>query len=597
VATVQFIPFAPGRRPVDETRQPGLGASDAVAFVGTPCRLLLAVGGAAGRELEVTVDGVPRDVTPAVFAPDGTLREVALDEDRTYVLALTDLAPSCPFATQFSRRVTVGAGFAGGPRAEIALDVYDPRRFGSLYQRIVERLIKPDTERQDPRLSHAYHPWYPPLTISRDIAELYTRALIRNRLAHPAWLVRVGVNVEFLTALGIIEGVDPGLLEPEERAAFERDDAFEQFRRRINPGAWRKLWEAEREIVLEGRPRAGPVCAHNVPAKRRATVAFLRRHYDDLQQAMALAGPNPHSAQETLQRVFRDAERAVLRQTPDAFPELASLPPEVSDFVLWRRRGQLRLGRVPGSLPKVLGEQDGLFASYSDQYRASLNQAAAWARKRGLIDYTGEEAVPRGVSLLEAHVNQPSRVAVLQRRDGYDVERLEVGAELPSGYEPPLRVLSELLARTTPFNLLRPDEVDALARAARPLSFGPLERIIVQGEEGDSLYAVVEGAIEILVRGEDGVDVHLGRRDTATVLGEMSLLTGEPRSATVRAVDGALVYEISRRQLEPILERRPELVDALRAAMEERLKLQEKQLQPGGLLRRFRRQSRVVTET
>ena len=32
------------------------------------------------------------------------------------------------------------------------------------------------------------------------------------------------------------------------------------------------------------------------------------------------------------------------------------------------------------------------------------------------------------MSLLEAHMNQPTRVALLQRRDGYDSERLEVGA-------------------------------------------------------------------------------------------------------------------------------------------------------------------------
>ena len=39
----------------------------------------------------------------------------------------------------------------------------------------------------------------------------------------------------------------------------------------------------------------------------------------------------------------------------------------------------------------------------------------------------------------------------------------------------------------------------------------------------------------------------------------MSLLTGAPRSATVRAVDGALVYEVGRLQYEPILAARPVL--------------------------------------
>ena len=63
------------------------------------------------------------------------------------------------------------------------------------------------------------------------------------------------------------------------------------------------------------------------------------------------------------------------------------------------------------------------------------------------MDHTGAECVPRQVSLLEAHINQPARVALLQRRDGYDSDHLEVGAELPAGYEPPLAVLEELLGR------------------------------------------------------------------------------------------------------------------------------------------------------
>jgi CRP-like cAMP-binding protein len=193
------------------------------------------------------------------------------------------------------------------------------------------------------------------------------------------------------------------------------------------------------------------------------------------------------------------------------------------------------------------------------------------------MGHAGGECVPRQVSLLEAHMNQPARVALLQRRDGYDADTLEVGADLPPGYEPPIADLAKLLAGTALFSLLRPDEIDMLAHTARPLTFGPMERIIVQGQQGDSLFVVLEGAVEVLLR-RDGTDVSLGARPSPTVLGEMSLLTGEPRSATVRAVEGALVYEIGRRQYEPILLARPELVDALERAMESRLSTQDAML-------------------
>ncbi len=179
--------------------------------------------------------------------------------------------------------------------------------------------------------------------------------------------------------------------------------------------------------------------------------------------------------------------------------------------MLWHRRGKLGL-RIPGPLPKLLGDQDGLFGAACNQYRDSMNEVADWARRKSLMDHTGEESIPRGVSLFEAHLYQPSRVALLQRRDGYDTDRIEVGAELPDGYEPPLRVLADLLAKTVPFTILRADEVALLAGSAKPLTFGPMERIIVQGQEGDSLFAIVEGTVEVFLRREDGTDVDLGQR-------------------------------------------------------------------------------------
>ena len=64
----------------------------------------------------------------------------------------------------------------------------------------------------------------------------------------------------------------------------------------------------------------------------------------------------------------------------------------------------------------------------------------------------------------------------------------------------------------------------------------------------------------------------------------------------MRAVDGALVYEIGRRQYEPILTARPELVDALERAMEARLTAQDAMLERydaerarAGFTRRIRR--------
>src|SRR4051812_31934565 len=221
-AAVEIIPFSPGRRPTDEARHPWMGSSDQVAFVnagsGNRCYLLLKVDGTG--ELRATVDGRERVLEPTAFV-DGELKPVPLGGDHPYVLTLdpdTDFAGDYGFAQRWTRHVEVAVN-----EARTTLEVYDVQRFGTLYERVVERVIKPDTERQAPGLAHAYHPWFPVLLIGSHKAELYTRALIgdivhkRQNLADPGWLVRVGLYLELLTGLGIAAAVSD-ILTPEERA-------------------------------------------------------------------------------------------------------------------------------------------------------------------------------------------------------------------------------------------------------------------------------------------------------------------------------------------------------------------------------------------
>jgi CRP-like cAMP-binding protein len=104
-----------------------------------------------------------------------------------------------------------------------------------------------------------------------------------------------------------------------------------------------------------------------------------------------------------------------------------------------------------------------------------------------------------------------------------------------------------------------------------------MERIIIQGREGSSLFMVGDGSLEALVRQANGTDQVVNQIKKGDLIGEFSLLTGAPRSATVRAVDGAVVYEIGKSQYEPIIRSRPELIDQLVAIMQKRLEVMRKQ--------------------
>ena len=626
----RIVPFVPGRRAAAEAAHPGLGSSEQVALIlpgeqEDPAWLLYALSGDASvrsRVSFVAADGAPapvpgwedRPVPPLTFGDDG-LVDAGDDMTRRRVLAVSparDLLPGARWAwDELDPRVRAGATDAEDPftfghlfsqrllvelralvdgvavaGSEAELLVCDLRRCGSLYARLLERLVGPDTERQAEAAGvaspgRAYHPWFPVLQIGSDKAALYTRALIQDiagageHLADPSWLVRVGLYLEFLTFLGIVEAVrdDVGdLLSPAERAAFDHGEAFAELRASIDPVRWREVWELRRiQLPRRGAPRTGPVSALNLLAKKKATLAFLHVHHADLQHAIRLAGANHHNAQETWQRVFRDAERAVLRNVAAAFPELDHVPAPAREFVLWHRRGRFEGVRVPGAVSGLFADQDGLFASACAQYRDSMNHVADWAKREGLMDHTGVECVPRQVSLLEAHVNQPARVALLQRHDGYGPE-LEVGAELPETYRRPAQEIEALLAGVEIFAPLAPAERAALARAARPLTLGPTERLVVQDQEGDSLFVLAEGDLEVMLRRDGGEDVVVGVMAKGAVVGEMSLLTGAPRTATVRALEGAVVYEIGTRQYQPLLRDHPELVDVLTDLMVERMR-------------------------
>jgi CRP-like cAMP-binding protein len=599
----RIVPFVPGRRPTDEDTRPGLGSSDNVALVtgdrgDNEAVVLFEVSGLpddAGVVATVTIDGVPLPGWDgrAIELTAQPRQRVRLRPDRD----MTGVELGFPAAFMRKARVELRVIRDGSTVAadNTWLDVCDVRNLGSLYQRLIDRLVAVDTARQasaagvaDP--GEAYHPWYPVLRIGSDKASLYTAALVADivdkeyHLTDPGWLLRVGVYLELLTCIGIFEAVreDVGdLLDPGERAALEENAALAEIRRRIDSDAWKTVWDARRITFPSfGTPRTGPVSVLNLLRKREATLRFLHVHHEDLKHAIELAGANGFNSQETWQRVFRDAERAVMRQTADAFPELGYLPPPAREVVLWQRLG--------------FAGQQGVYPTACNQYRASMNSVADWAKARGLMDHAGPECVPREASLLEAYTRNRSRVAVLQRQDGL-APSLVVSQPVVAP-EPTTEEIQRMLAEVPIFRMLSAGDVCALAAGTRPLLLGPTQRFVVEGTVGTSLFLIGEGEVEVRLRNEDGTDWLVERMGRGEVVGEMALLTGETRSATVRSVEETVVYEIGRQQYEPLLLAHPEWLDELATVMEQRLsrrrdRLAERSadLQPQTLLERIRR--------
>ncbi|HET7293893.1 MAG TPA: cyclic nucleotide-binding domain-containing protein [Vicinamibacteria bacterium] len=94
----------------------------------------------------------------------------------------------------------------------------------------------------------------------------------------------------------------------------------------------------------------------------------------------------------------------------------------------------------------------------------------------------------------------------------------------------------------------QPDEVlKAILGQGRLDFFGSGALVFRQGDQGDRLYIVKSGALEVLAAQADGADpVPVAYLGAGEVLGELALLTGSPRSATVRCPEKAEVFVLEK---------------------------------------------------
>src|SRR5580765_5497923 len=84
---------------------------------------------------------------------------------------------------------------------------------------------------------------------------------------------------------------------------------------------------------------------------------------------------------------------------------------------------------------------------------------------------------------------------------------------------------------------------------ARLLIYGPCEEIIRQGEwRENTFYVLIDGHLDVYVNGNQGASRQAGTIDQQTSFGEMSLLAGQPASASVVVPSGveATVLEVQR---------------------------------------------------
>ncbi|MEB3202429.1 MAG: mechanosensitive ion channel family protein [Synechococcus sp.] len=185
----------------------------------------------------------------------------------------------------------------------------------------------------------------------------------------------------------------------------------------------------------------------------------------------------------------------------------------------------------------------------------------------------------------------------IDQRVPYPVQEFKrrLGSSAPEGPLPyDLENRIAILAQSPLFGQLNESQLGAISLLTRCIRFGQGERIIVEGDEGNTLYQIVSGDVAVLKAMQDGELRELARLSAPTIFGEMSVFNEEPRSATIQALNACVVLEVERDDLRPLLQNEPKILEMLAAVISQRraelLKLssENSRQQEGSLLSKMR---------
>lgn len=147
---------------------------------------------------------------------------------------------------------------------------------------------------------------------------------------------------------------------------------------------------------------------------------------------------------------------------------------------------------------------------------------------------------------------QMSKNSVNRRRFGISAQPLDPSKP---GFKPPKYMKSESQARRLLrvletcvfFKDLDEDGLDVLVSAMREREFKEGHRIVQEGHEGEHLFIVEKGQLDVLkVNRKTGIEKYVKSLGPGDVFGELALLYGTPRAASVQVWEDSVLWELDR---------------------------------------------------
>jgi CRP/FNR family cyclic AMP-dependent transcriptional regulator len=99
--------------------------------------------------------------------------------------------------------------------------------------------------------------------------------------------------------------------------------------------------------------------------------------------------------------------------------------------------------------------------------------------------------------------------------------------------------------------------------------------VLMEGDPSDHVHVLVSGWVRVSTIVEDGREVLFGLRGPGEVLGDLAAVTGRPRSASVRAIEPCIVFQLTGAEFVDVLHTRPEIAIATIKTVAARLRAAE----------------------
>ena len=134
------------------------------------------------------------------------------------------------------------------------------------------------------------------------------------------------------------------------------------------------------------------------------------------------------------------------------------------------------------------------------------------------------------------------------------------------------------------FSSLKDEELEAIARVSVLKNCPKDTLILIEDEEGDALFIIREGKVKVTSFSETGKEVIFSILGVGDFFGDMSLLDGKPRSASVISLEESSVYILRRADFHRIIEKHPNIALKLLKELTSRLRKADERIESLALL-------------